>query len=69
MASQAQRLAGLLKSQEVHRSDLAKKYDSLEESFEDQAKKLRTANAQLTVLNERFQLMERQQHEHNLEVC
>ncbi|XP_073821585.1 yuri gagarin [Musca autumnalis] len=67
LVNQSQRMAGLLKSQETHRLDLAKKYEDLEHNFEDQAKKLREANAHLTVLNERFQLMERQQHEHNLE--
>ncbi|XP_061396018.1 CAP-Gly domain-containing linker protein 1 [Musca vetustissima] len=67
LITQIQRLSGLLKSQESHRLGLAKKYEDLEENFEDQAKKLRTANAQLTVLNERFQLMEREQHRHNLE--
>lgn len=48
--------------------ELAAKYEALEQNYEDQAKKLRTANNQLCMLNERFQLMEKHQNEHNMEV-
>ncbi|KAM7353730.1 yuri gagarin isoform 2-T4 [Cochliomyia hominivorax] len=67
LISQAHRLGGLLKSQESHRMELAAKYETLEENYEDQAKKLRTANNQLCMLNERFQNMEKRQNEHNME--
>lgn len=48
--------------------ELAAKYEALEQNYEDQAKKLRTANTQLCMLNERFQIMEKRQNEHNMEV-
>uniref|UniRef100_A0A1I8PA03 Uncharacterized protein n=1 Tax=Stomoxys calcitrans TaxID=35570 RepID=A0A1I8PA03_STOCA len=65
--AQSQRLAGLLKSQESHRMELAQKFDSLEKNFEDQSKKLRAAHTQLQVLNERYKLMERTEMEHKME--
>lgn len=68
LISQVSRLGSLLKSQESHRMELAAKYEDLERNYEDQAKKLRTANNQLCMLNERFQVMERRQIDHNMEV-
>lgn len=65
---QSQRLAALLKSQESHRMELAGKYEQLEKSFEDQTKQLRTAKGQLSMLSERFQVLENRQAEHNMEV-
>ncbi|XP_065357295.1 polyamine-modulated factor 1-binding protein 1 isoform X2 [Calliphora vicina] len=67
LISQAHRLGNLLKSQESHRMELAAKYEALEQNYEDQAKKLRTANNQLCMLSERFQTMEKRQNEHNME--
>ncbi|XP_046809630.1 paramyosin isoform X1 [Lucilia cuprina] len=67
LITQAHRLGNLLKSQESHRMELAAKYETLEKNYEDQAKKLRTANNQLIMLTERFQTMERNQNEYNME--
>ncbi|XP_075153610.1 yuri gagarin isoform X2 [Haematobia irritans] len=67
LVEKTQHMAGLLKSQENHRLELAKKYDSLEKNFDDQSKKLRAADAQLRVLGERLKLMEKDQQEHKIE--
>lgn len=68
LISQAHRLAGLLKCQESVRVELTAKYERLEQNYENQAKKLRTANNQLCMLEEKFQAMEVRQSEHNMEV-
>lgn len=62
------RLNTLLKSQNDCRTDICKKYEELERSYEDQAKQLRTACAQMNCLQERLALMDKRQEEHNMEV-
>lgn len=66
---QVQRLASLLKNQEDHRMDLAKKYDILEKSFDEQAERLREANIKLNTLNEHYSNLEKRETQHKIEVC
>lgn len=65
---QVQRLASLLKNQEDHRMSLAKKYEILEKSFDEQAERLREANIQLNTLNEHFSNLEKLEAQHKIEV-
>lgn len=65
---QVQRLASLLKNQESHRMSLAKKYEDLEKSFNEQADHLREANIQISTLNEHFCNLEKMETQHKVEV-
>ncbi|XP_069962537.1 putative leucine-rich repeat-containing protein DDB_G0290503 isoform X7 [Bactrocera oleae] len=67
LSTQMHRLNTLLKSQNDCRTDICKKYEELERSYEDQAKQLRTACAQMNCLQERLALMDKRQEEHNME--
>ncbi|XP_054744386.1 interaptin [Anastrepha obliqua] len=64
---QMHRLNTLLKSQDSCRTDICKKYEELERNYEDQAKQLRAACAQMNCLQERLGLLDKRQEEHNME--
>ncbi|XP_054082253.1 coiled-coil domain-containing protein 136 isoform X10 [Zeugodacus cucurbitae] len=68
VSTQMHRLNTLLKSQNDCRADICKKYEELERNYEDQAKQLRAACAQMNCLQERLALMDKRQEEHNMEV-
>ncbi|XP_049305899.1 polyamine-modulated factor 1-binding protein 1 isoform X7 [Bactrocera dorsalis] len=67
LSTQMHRLNKLLKSQNDCRTDICKKYEELERNYEDQAKQLRAACAQMNCLQERLALMDKRQEEHNME--
>uniref|UniRef100_A0A0A1XJ25 Uncharacterized protein n=1 Tax=Zeugodacus cucurbitae TaxID=28588 RepID=A0A0A1XJ25_ZEUCU len=67
VSTQMHRLNTLLKSQNDCRADICKKYEELERNYEDQAKQLRAACAQMNCLQERLALMDKRQEEHNME--
>ncbi|XP_039950641.1 polyamine-modulated factor 1-binding protein 1 isoform X2 [Bactrocera tryoni] len=67
LSTQLHRLNKLLKSQNDCRTDICKKYEELERNYEDQAKQLRAACAQMNCLQERLALMDKRQEEHNME--
>uniref|UniRef100_A0A0K8WC13 Uncharacterized protein n=1 Tax=Bactrocera latifrons TaxID=174628 RepID=A0A0K8WC13_BACLA len=67
LSTQMHRLNKLLKSQNDCRIDICKKYEELERNYEDQAKQLRAACAQMNCLQECLALMDKRQEEHNME--
>lgn len=63
-----QRLASLLKNQENHRMNLARKYEELDKSFAEQSDRLREANIQINTVKEQCSSLERLESQHKIEV-